>query len=143
MKDFCENQYCENPGAKVIPVSVRNPSDQRRTLCVPCEEAYTWGVQHGTKLAEAKCKLANLSRFLKKDGFIILTHNAGDASEHGPFEAWAYQGPLDLQVATPVTFGVGASVPDALEALDLQLEAARQRVGQDEQERQIGRNSGS
>jgi len=143
MKDFCENQYCENPGAKVIPVSVRNPSDQRRTLCVPCEEAYTWGVQHGTMLAEAKPKLPNLNRFLKKDGFVILTHNAGDASKHGPFEAWAYRGPLDLQVATPVTFGVGARVPDALEALDLQLEAARQRVGQDKQERQVGRNSGS
>jgi len=143
MKDFCENQYCENPGAKVIPVSVRNPSDQRRTLCVPCEEAYTWGVQHGTMLAEAKPKLPNLSRFLKKDGFIILTHNAGDASRNGPFEAWAYQGPLDLQVAAPVTFGVGASVPDALEALDLQLEAVRQRGGQDKQERQVGRNSGS
>jgi hypothetical protein len=128
MKEFCENQYCENPGAKVIPVSVRNPSDQRRTLCVPCEEAYTWGVQHGTKLAEAKPKLPNLSRFLKKDGFIILTHNAGDASEHGPFEAWAYQGPLDLQVATPVTFGVGASVPDALEALELQLDSSRNRT---------------
>jgi hypothetical protein len=143
MKDFCENQYCENPGAKVIPVSVRNPSDQRRTLCVPCEEAYTWGVQHGTKLAEAKPKLPNLSRFLKKDGFIILTHNAGDASKGGPFEAWAYHGPLDLQVAKPVTFGVGASVPDTLEALDLQLEAARQRGGQDKQERQVSRNSGS
>ena len=128
MKDFCENQYCENPGAKVIPVSVRNPSDQRRTLCVPCEEAYTWGVQHGTKLAEAKPKLPNLSRFLKKGGFIILTHNTGDASKHGPFEAWAYQGPLDLQVATPVTFGVGASVPDALEALELLLDRSRGRT---------------
>ena len=128
MKDFCENQYCENPGAKVIPVSVRNPSDQRRTLCVPCEEAYTWGVQHGTKLAEAKPKLPNLSRFLKKDGFIILTHNAGDASEHGPFESWAYQGPLDLRVAKPVTFGVGTSVPDALGALDLQLDSSRNRT---------------
>ena len=48
MKEFCENEYCENPGAKVVPVSVDKPSDQRRTLCIPCEEAYTWGVQHGT-----------------------------------------------------------------------------------------------
>lgn len=125
MKEFCQNQCCENPGAKVVPVSVRNPSDQRRTLCVPCEEAYSWGVQHGTMAAEAKPKLVNLSRFLKKDGFVILTHNAGDASKHGPFEAWAYQGPLNFQVATSVTFGVGTSVPDALEALECQLDSAR------------------
>jgi len=125
MKEFCENQYCETPGAKVIPVSVRNPSDQKRTLCVPCAETYSWGVQHGTMLAEAKPKLPNLRRFLKKDGFVILTHNAGDASKHGPFEAWAYQGPLDFQVATAVTFGVGASVPDALEALELLLDSSR------------------
>jgi hypothetical protein len=105
-------------------VSVRNPSDQRRTLCVPCEEAYSWGVQHGTMVEQAKPQLLNLSRFLKK-GFVILTHNAGDTSKYGPFEAWAYQGPLDLQVATPVTFGVGASVPDALEALELKLDSSR------------------
>ena len=35
MKEFCENEYCENPGAKVVPVSVDKPSDQRRTLCAP------------------------------------------------------------------------------------------------------------
>ena len=54
MKEFCENQYCENPGAKMVPVSVKRASDQQRTLCVPCEEAYTWGVQHGTMTAQAK-----------------------------------------------------------------------------------------
>ena len=47
MKDFCENQYCDNPGAKVVPVSVERASDQQRTLCVTCEETYSWGVQHG------------------------------------------------------------------------------------------------
>ena len=143
MNDFCENQYCENPGAKVVPVSVSKPSDQRRTLCVPCEEAYTWGVQHGTITAQAKQALPHIDRFLKKDGFVILVRNNGDPSKHGPFEAWAYQGPLDLQVATPVTFGVGTSIPDALDALERQLENARQHVGQDKRELQLDRHRGS
>ena len=143
MKDFCENQFCESPGAKVVPVSVRKPSDQRRTLCCACEEAYTWGVQHGTITAQAKPSLPHLNRFLKKDGFVILTRNDSDPSRHGPFEAWAYRGPLDLQTATPVTFGVGTSVPDALDALDLQLESARQDLSRDKQELQVSRHRGS
>ena len=143
MKDFCENQYCESPGAKVVPVSVQRPSDQKRTLCIPCEEAYTWGVQHGTITAQAKQARPHLDRFLKKDGFVILTRNDGDPSRHGPFEAWAYQGPLDLQMATPVTFGVGMSVPDALNALELQLETTRQQVNKDKQELQLDRHRGS
>ena len=52
MKKFCENQHCESPGFKDVPVSVRKPGDQRRTLCAACEEAYTWGVQHGTMTVE-------------------------------------------------------------------------------------------
>jgi len=122
MKDFCENPYCENPAAKVVPVSVNRPSDQRRTLCIPCEEAYSWGVQHGRISARAKAALLHLERFFRKDGFAILTHNEGDPSKHGPFEAWAYQGPLDFQTAAPVTFGVGANVQGSLDALELQLQ---------------------
>jgi hypothetical protein len=143
VKEFCQNEHCQNPGAKVVPVSVEGPSDQRRTLCITCEEAYTWGVQHGTIRAQAKTVLPNLDRFLKKDGFVIVTRNEGDPSQHGPFEAWAYQGPLDLQTATPVIFGVGTSVPDALNALDLQLENARRHAGQDKQELQLDRHRGS
>ena len=142
MNDFCENQYCENPGSKVVPVSTDKPSDQKRTLCVPCEEAYTWGVQHGTMTAQAKPARPHLDRFLKKDGFVILTRNDGDPSKHGPFEAWAYLGPLDLQAAAPVTFGVGTSVHDALNALDLQLEVHRQYVNQDKREHQGDRRRG-
>ena len=51
MKEFCENQYCESPGFKEVPVPVRRPGDQRRTLCAACEEVYTWGVRHGTMTA--------------------------------------------------------------------------------------------
>ena len=143
MKEFCENEFCDSPGAKVVPVSVNRAADQRRTLCTTCEEAYTWGVQHGTMTARAKAVLPRLDRFLKKDGFVILTRNDGAPSRHGPFEAWAYNGPLDLQTATPVTFGVGTSVPDAIDALEHQLEISRQHVSQDKQELHSSRHRGS
>ena len=47
MKEFCENPLCENKAVKQVPVSVREGSDQRRSLCATCEEVYTWGVQQG------------------------------------------------------------------------------------------------
>lgn len=47
MKGYCQNQFCENKAVKEVPVSVEKPSDQTRSLCVACEELYTWGVQHG------------------------------------------------------------------------------------------------
>jgi hypothetical protein len=128
MKEFCENQFCDSPGVKVVPVSVDSPSDQRRTLCATCEEAYTWGVQHGTITARKQLDRKHVTRHLKKDGFVILTHNAGDPSAHGPFEAWAYQGPLNLEAATPVTFGVGTSISDALDALELQLQSSQRQT---------------
>jgi len=118
---FCQNEYCDAPSVKDVRVSVNRASDEVRSLCAACEEAYTIGVQHGTMLAQAKPALTRLNRFLKKDGFVILTFNLGDASKHGPLEAWAYHGPLDLQVAAPVTFGVGATIPEALAALEHQL----------------------
>ena len=55
MKEFCENSLCENPGLKEVPVSVNKPSDQVRTVCAPCEEAYTWGVQHGSMRSRKAC----------------------------------------------------------------------------------------
>jgi len=47
MDKYCQNQYCENEAVKEVPVSVDKASDQMRALCTACEEAYTWGVQHG------------------------------------------------------------------------------------------------
>lgn len=47
METYCQNQLCENTAVKEVPVSVRTPADQVRSLCATCEEAYTWGVQHG------------------------------------------------------------------------------------------------
>ena len=52
LNEFCENPYCDNPGSKQVPVSVTQAGDERRTLCVTCEEAYSWGVQHGAFRAE-------------------------------------------------------------------------------------------
>jgi hypothetical protein len=47
MERYCQNPLCENEAAKRVPVSVDKPSDQKRALCAVCEEAYSWGVQHG------------------------------------------------------------------------------------------------
>lgn len=60
MNPFCDNPLCENPGFKEVPVSIRRAGDQKRTLCAPCEEAFTWGVQHGTFLAGADDRLLDL-----------------------------------------------------------------------------------
>jgi hypothetical protein len=54
MKPFCDNPNCENPAFKEVPVSVRKPSDQTRTLCATCEESYGWGVQHGAMSGKVK-----------------------------------------------------------------------------------------
>jgi hypothetical protein len=118
MKRFCQNEHCDNPGAKVVPVSVDQPSDRKRTLCITCEEAYAIGVQHGTMVASARPALPHVCRFLGKGGFVIIGHNKGDPSRHGPWEAWGYKGPLDLAVATPVTSGVGRNPLEAINALD-------------------------
>ena len=47
MKEYCQNQFCENEAVKEVSVSVEKSSDQVRSLCATCEESYTWGVQHG------------------------------------------------------------------------------------------------
>ena len=51
MKAFCENQFCENPGFKVVTVSQKEAADGKRTLCVACEMAFSMGVQHGVFIA--------------------------------------------------------------------------------------------
>jgi len=62
-----------------------------------------------------------LQRFLTDKGFIILGQNQHDPHPDQPFEAWAYQGPLDFRVAQPLTFGQGPTLIEALSALDGQL----------------------
>jgi len=52
MNEFCQNPLCENEGSKKVPVSVNGPGDQQRILCAVCEEAHSWGVQHGRMMAE-------------------------------------------------------------------------------------------
>jgi hypothetical protein len=52
MEAYCQNPLCENKAVKEVPVSVEKPADQARALCATCEEAYTWGVQHGRMVYE-------------------------------------------------------------------------------------------
>jgi hypothetical protein len=47
MKKYCQNPSCENEAMKEVSVSIRKPSDRKRTLCAACHKAYTWGVQYG------------------------------------------------------------------------------------------------
>ena len=128
MKEHCENPRCENPGAREVPVSVREPADQARTLCAPCEEAYTWGVQQGTMSAMGRLAFSQVDRLISERGFIVLAMNRTDPSPDGAFEAWSYRGPLDFGLATPLCFGVGASPLAALRALDAQLPAGERTV---------------
>ena len=54
MERYCENSLCENEAVKTVPVSVNKPSDQKRSLCAACKEAYDWGVQHGRMTPQRK-----------------------------------------------------------------------------------------
>jgi hypothetical protein len=63
-----------------------------------------------------------LLEFLARKGFVVLTNNAG---EH---EAWAYEGPLDFEVAAPIRFGLGNTPIEALKALDWQLDKMAEAV---------------
>ena len=47
MQKYCMNGSCQNEAITEVPVSVDKPSDQKRSLCAACHEAYGWGVQHG------------------------------------------------------------------------------------------------
>ena len=56
MIHYCENQYCEFEAVKRVTVSTEKAGDSKRWLCTACEEAFTWGVQHGTMMAEKAVK---------------------------------------------------------------------------------------
>lgn len=56
MEKYCQNPCCDNEAVKDVPVSVNNASDNRRSLCSVCNEAYTWGVQHG-RMAMMRSKI--------------------------------------------------------------------------------------
>ena len=199
MKDFCENDLCENPGTREVPVSVNKVGDEKRTFCTTCEEAYSTGVQHGwfdmaarklwivvvvdkgliahtsahgweraahealvqhlktyhqyhgkedqdsvekwiasrqhtltvqiveqdgiqTDLPAPDAEvLAAVNTHLRDTGFVVLTFDREDPTPGAEFEAWAYEGPLDFDKASPVKFGLGADPIEALHALNQQL----------------------
>ncbi len=62
-----------------------------------------------------------ISKFLNDQGFIVLGRNQQDANPELPFEAWAYQGPLDFQAAQPVTFSLAENPMQALHNLSEKL----------------------
>ena len=64
--------------------------------------------------------MKTLLEFLRKKGFVVMTGHTDGAE----YEAWAYEGPLDLETAVPQRFGIGDTPVAALEALDWQLEKA-------------------
>ena len=51
MEEYCQNMLCESEAVKEVPVSVAGPSDEVRALCAACEQAYTWGFQHGEMIS--------------------------------------------------------------------------------------------
>ena len=124
MKTYCENTYCETPAVKEVPVSVHRAGDQKRSLCATCFEAYTWGVQHG-RMSEKQESFPAVERFLKQGGFVVVGQNHHDPHPGMPWEAWAYQGPLDFNQATAVTFGLGSSVADVWAVLNEQLKQGK------------------
>ena len=54
MKTYCENTNCKNRSTKEVPISVDKLSDETRSLCATCQEAYSWGLQHGTMVSKHK-----------------------------------------------------------------------------------------
>ena len=126
-QEFCENEYCENPGAVIVPVSCEKAADEERKLCTACENAYSIGVQHGLMVARSR---PWLDRFVKRGGFVALAINKNDPSPDAPYEAWAYKGPLDFARATPVTFGVGPNPTKAMDNLNSKLTPKSKRKEQ-------------
>ena len=99
------------------------------------EKALQWITEHDERLSveivcqsvigepehQTESSLLHVDELLKEQGFVVLAQNKTDPSPETPFEAWAYRGPLDFQIARPVTFGLGADIPETLEALNLKL----------------------
>jgi hypothetical protein len=75
-------------------------------------------VQHRVISAACRLALEHVDELLNGQAFVLLARNRTDPSSEGAFEAWAYGGPLDLEVARPVSFGIGKHSLDALRALD-------------------------
>jgi len=71
---YCDNDGCEYEACTTVKVSCREAGDETRNLCGICEEAYTWGVQHG-RFSQAKETGANpdLETVLKETAPVPMT----------------------------------------------------------------------
>lgn len=56
METNCQNPLCQNRAVREVRVSVEKPNDEVRALCATCDEAYAWGVQHGSALVNEQSK---------------------------------------------------------------------------------------
>ena len=70
---------------------------------------------------ETTVEFSRVNAFLREGGFILLAENKEDPNCGAPLEAWAYHGELNFDTATPMTFGLGVNLIDAIGALDRQL----------------------
>ena len=89
--------------------------DERLSVEIVCQSVM------GEPEHQTESSLLHVDELLKEQGFVVLAQNKTDPSPEAPFEAWAYRGPLDFQIARPVTFGLGADIHETLEALNLKL----------------------
>ena len=126
VKPFCENPNCESPAVKEVPVSVNLPSDQKRSLCATCEEAYSWGVQHGVMtswrpvwvLAVAdRGVIGHLAVFRKRkdaDGGLVdylrTYHGYSGSADRKAVRQWL--GEHDERLSVEISEQVIASPPD-------------------------------
>jgi len=85
METYCQNTFCETPAVKEVPVSVNEPSDEVRALCATCNEAYTWGVQHGKKGSQQR-KLWTLAVADKGVIVHVAAYTSEDKAEKGMVE---------------------------------------------------------
>ena len=59
-------------------------------------------------------------------GFVVLTRNRSEPPDTC-YEAWAYDGPLDFDQASPLCFGLGGAPHEAIAALKHHLPDALQQ----------------
>ncbi len=78
-----------------------------------------------------ECRKA-VTEFLCEKGFVVLTYNGDDPSPGTPdlpYEAWAYEGPLNFDEAAPVVFGIGRTPEEAMDAMAVGGDLASVKAG--------------
>lgn len=114
MKEFCENEHCDNPATHEVAVSENAAGDSKRSLCAVCEGAYSIGVQHGEMMSNHK------DRWGRNE--IQFPRLIGEASAAGAFTVDILKSmseSMDLEIA---------QVEDILERARFEWERIRQSL---------------